>query len=196
MLGGICLGPSLLGRIPGFTETFFPKSSLGILNLIANIGLVFYLFLVGLELEPQAFIKNLRLSLLISGAGIILPFSVGVACSYGLYSYLLVPNTYNVPFSSFLLFTGVAISITVRKFLETWKDAFYFQHFFSFNCFYNPKSLYFPVETGFLVKCKKCNFCLGNLPTHSDATWQIVYLWNLWLAILVFMSVIFLIIKI
>uniref|UniRef100_A0A915J5E8 Cation/H+ exchanger domain-containing protein n=1 Tax=Romanomermis culicivorax TaxID=13658 RepID=A0A915J5E8_ROMCU len=112
MLGGILLGPSALGSIPGFTNLLFPKSSLRTLNLVANIGLVFYLFLVGLELEPQAFFNNIKRSLAISLAGIVLPFTVGVACSYGLYVYLLVPNEHNVPFTSFLLFTGCAISIT------------------------------------------------------------------------------------
>uniref|UniRef100_A0A915KGT4 Cation/H+ exchanger domain-containing protein n=1 Tax=Romanomermis culicivorax TaxID=13658 RepID=A0A915KGT4_ROMCU len=112
VISGIMLGPSMLGRIPGFKQTFFPDDSSGILGLVANIGLVFYLFLVGLELEPQVFFNNIRTSAIISLAGIILPFLVGVACSYGLYTYLLVPNVNNVPFMSFMLFTGVAISIT------------------------------------------------------------------------------------
>jgi len=114
MLGGICLGPSLLGRIPGFSSTLFPESSLKTLTLVANIGLVFYLFLVGLELDPKAFVNNFRKSLLISMAGILLPFLVGIGCSYGLYKNMLVPNSHNTQFGSFFLFTGVAMSITVN----------------------------------------------------------------------------------
>jgi Kef-type K+ transport system membrane component KefB len=113
VIGGICLGPSVLGNIPGFTEAIFPKSSLPFLSLISNIGLILYLFLVGLELDPKVFFGDIRKSLVISVAGIILPFCLGLGVSYGMYHYLLVPNLNNIPFTSFMLFTGVAMAITV-----------------------------------------------------------------------------------
>jgi len=46
-------GPSALGHIPGYLDTVFPSQSLGYLALVANIGLVLYLFLVGVELDPE-----------------------------------------------------------------------------------------------------------------------------------------------
>lgn len=113
ILGGICLGPSVLGNIPGFTETIFKKESLGFITTLAGVSLVFYMFIVGLELEPEGFFKYMRHSLVIAAAGMVVPFVLGLACSWGLYKYLLVPNVNNVPFLSFLLFIGLAMSITV-----------------------------------------------------------------------------------
>lgn len=110
VIGGICLGPSVLGMIPGFTETIFPRPSLPFLSLVANVGLVFYLFLVGLELDPLAFFRDLRRSLVISAAGMVVPFCLGAAVSFGMYEKLM--SEPKVPFTSFLLFTGCAMSIT------------------------------------------------------------------------------------
>jgi len=57
IIGGICLGPSLLGTIPHFTETIFPKHSLGTLSLVSNFGLVMYMFMTGLELDTGLLVK-------------------------------------------------------------------------------------------------------------------------------------------
>jgi Kef-type K+ transport system membrane component KefB len=53
MIAGILLGPSVLGRIPGFSETFFPPASIPRLNMVAQIGLVLFMFLVGLEVDLE-----------------------------------------------------------------------------------------------------------------------------------------------
>uniref|UniRef100_A0A1D1XVM3 K(+)/H(+) antiporter 1 n=1 Tax=Anthurium amnicola TaxID=1678845 RepID=A0A1D1XVM3_9ARAE len=110
VLGGIILGPSVLGHIPGFTNAIFPQESIPQLTLIANIGLVLYLFLVGVELDPRMVLKQAKLSISISAVGMALPFGLGVAVSYGLY-HINHPDV-PVPFGTFLLFMGVAISIT------------------------------------------------------------------------------------
>jgi hypothetical protein len=57
IIGGVLLGPTAFGRIPGFTAAIFPESSLTVLNTFANIGLIFFLFLVGLELDLQSLRK-------------------------------------------------------------------------------------------------------------------------------------------
>ncbi|KAL7751075.1 K(+)/H(+) antiporter [Sorochytrium milnesiophthora] len=98
------------GQIPGFMNVVFPASSLPIMKMVAEFGLVLYLFLVGLELDPKMLTANMKRSLAISLAGMILPFGAGIAVSFVLYEKLM-PNT-TVPFSSFLLFLGVAMSIT------------------------------------------------------------------------------------
>lgn len=51
ILGGILLGPTALGYLPGFTATIFPHSSVAVLETLADLGLIFFLFLVGLELD-------------------------------------------------------------------------------------------------------------------------------------------------
>ncbi|KAF8950317.1 K(+)/H(+) antiporter [Haplosporangium bisporale] len=110
VIAGILLGPSVMGRIPGFASTIFNPQSLPYLNLVSTLGLVLFLFLVGLELDPALVVKRARFALGISFAGMALPLGVGAAVSYVLYEEL-GPNT-TVGFGQFLLFCGVAMSIT------------------------------------------------------------------------------------
>jgi Kef-type K+ transport system membrane component KefB len=110
VLGGIILGPSVMGRIPNYMNTVFPTASLPYLNLIATIGLVFFLFQVGLEVDIKLIKRDVRKSLTVGIMGMALPFAMGVAVSYGLYR---LQNDPTIPFGSYLLFLGVAMSITV-----------------------------------------------------------------------------------
>ncbi|CAG8739075.1 2889_t:CDS:1 [Dentiscutata erythropus] len=119
MIGGIILGPSVLGHIPGYLNTLFSSASLTYLNLLANLGLVLYLFIVGLELNPKMIINNLKSSIFISLSGIILPFVMGIGVAYGLYTAMdnqvVVDSSgvsHNVPFTSFVLFICISMSIT------------------------------------------------------------------------------------
>ncbi|KAK0467114.1 Sodium/hydrogen exchanger family-domain-containing protein [Desarmillaria tabescens] len=109
VLGGILLGPTAFGRIPGFTEHIFPTDSQPYLSLVANIGLCLFLFLVGLEIDAGVVIRNARLSASIGLAGMVLPFGLGAALSYPVYKQFI---TEDVAFTHFMLFSGVAFSIT------------------------------------------------------------------------------------
>ena len=109
VIGGIILGPSAFGKIPKFTEIFFPASSLPALYAAANFGLVFFLFLVGLELDPRTLRRNFKRSVSISLSGIILPFGCGAAVAWAIYSKYADQSK---PFSSFVIFMGTAIAIT------------------------------------------------------------------------------------
>ena len=86
IISGILLGPTGLGHIPYFSNAVFPKPSLPFLNLMSNFGLVLFLFLVGLELDPRMLKKSMKKSLAISLAGMALPFGVGIGVSYALYT--------------------------------------------------------------------------------------------------------------
>lgn len=110
MLGGVILGPTVMGRIPGFQEAIFPSESLPFLNLIATLGLIFFLFQVGLEVDIGVIGEDWKKSLLIAVVGMALPFGLGAAASVGLYK---LQNEPDILFSNFLLFLGVAMSITV-----------------------------------------------------------------------------------
>ncbi|EIW65820.1 hypothetical protein TREMEDRAFT_72538 [Tremella mesenterica DSM 1558] len=110
VIGGIILGPTVFGRIPHFSNDIFPPPSLPYLNLIATIGLILFLFLVGLEVDIGVMKRNGRAAALISAAGMILPFGVGAGVAVPVYHNFV--NTEKVSFGHFLLFSGVAMSIT------------------------------------------------------------------------------------
>ena len=109
VIGGVILGPTVMGRIPGFQDAIFPKDSLPLLALTANIGLVLFLFLVGLEIDTKIFKRNARASASISAAGLILPLGLGAVLGVGIYREFVDPK---VNFGYFVLFTAVAIGIT------------------------------------------------------------------------------------
>jgi Kef-type K+ transport system membrane component KefB len=109
VIGGVVLGPTVMGRIPGFTNNIFPTVSLPYLNLTATIGLVLFLFLTALEVDVRIIKRNAKSSTMISLAGIALPFAMGAGIAVPIY-HLFVDQT--VKFSYFILFTGVAMSIT------------------------------------------------------------------------------------
>ncbi|PWN22822.1 hypothetical protein BCV69DRAFT_280428 [Microstroma glucosiphilum] len=110
VIGGILLGPTAMGRIPGFTKHIFPPASLSYLNLVATLGLVLFLFIVGLEVDLRSVTKNIKASVSISVVGMIVPFGLGAAISRGIYNNFI--NAEAVSFGHFLLFSGVAMSIT------------------------------------------------------------------------------------
>ncbi|KZV90004.1 hypothetical protein EXIGLDRAFT_838110 [Exidia glandulosa HHB12029] len=109
VIGGILLGPTVFGRIPGFTQHVFPLESRPYLSLVANIGLVLFLFLVGLEIEGSVIKRNARLSFTIACAGMVLPFGLGAGLSKAIYDQFVDPNTV---YTHFLLFVGVSFAIT------------------------------------------------------------------------------------
>ncbi|MGE5718146.1 MAG: cation:proton antiporter [Acidobacteriota bacterium] len=110
IVAGILLGPSLLGwAAPGVSKALFPPSSLGTLNLLADVGVLLFMFVVGLELDLESLRGVARTALVVSHAGILVPYFLGVALSLALYRSL-APS--GVPFAPFALFLGIAMSIT------------------------------------------------------------------------------------
>jgi Kef-type K+ transport system membrane component KefB len=110
MLAGIVLGPSVLGRLwPEATEYLLPPSAAPALWIIAQIGIVLYMFLIGLELNAGMLRSHARATVVIAHASIVVPFVLGVILALWLYQSLAPKG---VPFMSFSLFIGVAMSIT------------------------------------------------------------------------------------
>ncbi len=114
VIGGILLGPTAMGRIPGFKENLFPDASMPPLALAANLGLVLFLFLVGLEVDLRLLISNWRVALSVGALGMALPFGLGCAIAWGLYNQFKdEPGLAPIGFGVFMLFVGVAMAITV-----------------------------------------------------------------------------------
>ncbi len=110
MVAGILLGPSLLGWVaPGISAALFPPESLGYLSSLSQIGLVLFMFLVGLELDPQILRGRGHTALVTSHVSIIAPFLLGTLLALFLYPRL---SDDSVTFTNFALFMGIAMSIT------------------------------------------------------------------------------------
>ncbi|KAK5126672.1 hypothetical protein LTR85_009606 [Meristemomyces frigidus] len=113
VIGGILLGPSVMGRIPGFTSAIFPTDAMPNLTLVANLGLILFLFLVGLEVDLRYFASNWKAAISVGTAGMGLPFGLGCAISWGLYTQFRGESgTVPISFGVYMLFIGVAMSIT------------------------------------------------------------------------------------
>ncbi|QSQ21124.1 cation:proton antiporter [Pyxidicoccus parkwayensis] len=111
VVAGIALGPSLLGWVaPGVMGTLFPASSMPALTMLSQVGLVLFMFLIGLELDPRMLKGRGHSSVAISHTSIIVPFALGAAAG-ALWFYRSLSDP-SVPFSSFVLFMGVSMSIT------------------------------------------------------------------------------------
>jgi Kef-type K+ transport system membrane component KefB len=110
IVAGIVLGPSLLGWLaPSVSAAMVPGSALPYLNVVAQFGIILYMFRVGLELDWQHVRGRLHATVAISHASIIVPFVLGSALALALYPRLAGPN---VGFMPFALFLGVAMSVT------------------------------------------------------------------------------------
>lgn len=110
IIAGIALGPSLLGTLyPAYTAFIFPASSLGNLQMLSQVGLILFMFVIGMELDLNIIKAKAKAATLISITSIVIPYALGVALAFGMH------KTYapaHVPFHAFALFMGIAMSIT------------------------------------------------------------------------------------
>jgi Kef-type K+ transport system membrane component KefB len=110
MVGGILLGPSLLGWIaPGIFNLVFPPSSLGHLVALSQIGLVLFMFMVGLSLNSSEVRDNRHAAVLISHVSMVIPFCAGALIALYIYPRL-ADDSYS--FTGFALFMGASMSVT------------------------------------------------------------------------------------
>jgi Kef-type K+ transport system membrane component KefB len=107
---GILLGPSLFGAVaPAAASALLPASVMPAIGLLAELGVVLFMFIVGIELDTSAVARGARAAILISQAGIVIPFLMGFTLSWWLYPWLAGSG---VSFVVFALFVGVAMSVT------------------------------------------------------------------------------------
>ncbi len=110
ILAGIFLGPSLVGMyFPEFSSALFPVQSFGNLQFLSQIGLILFMFVIGMELDLNVLKRKAHEAVVISHASIIFPFALGMGLAYFIYQSFAPQG---IQFLSFGLFLGIAMSIT------------------------------------------------------------------------------------
>ena len=110
IIAGILLGPSFAATyLPEFSAFLFPEKSLGNLQFLSQIGLILFMFVIGMELDLKVLRNKAREAVVISHASIIFPFALGVTLAYFIYAQFAPVN---VKFLSFSLFIGISMSVT------------------------------------------------------------------------------------
>ncbi len=110
VLAGILLGPSFLGRMAPAVAGYILPSSIGpFLSILAQVGILLYMFLVGIEFDATSLRSRTHAAIMVSHASIAAPFILGVSLALVLYPRV---STADVPFSIFALFMGVSMSVT------------------------------------------------------------------------------------
>ncbi|MCW3105436.1 MAG: Na+/H+-exchanging protein [Bacteroidetes bacterium] len=110
VVAGIFLGPSSLGFwFPEYTAFLFPKTSLSNLQFLSQVGLILFMFVIGMELDLKVLKTKAKDAIVISHASIIVPYALGMGLAYFLYTEYAPAN---INFLSFSLFMGIAVSIT------------------------------------------------------------------------------------
>ena len=109
VLAGILLGPTLLGAIaPEVQAYLFPGDIVPLISAAAQIGLAFYLFIVGMELDPKVVRERIGQAALISNTSVAFPLALGFLAAIPIYT-ILAPDADYLPFA---LFMGVSMSVT------------------------------------------------------------------------------------
>ncbi len=110
VLAGILLGPSVLGRLsPELSQLLVPQAALPLLNVLAQVGVIFYMFIVGLELDPRPLLQRTRSVVAISQVGMVVPLLLGTGLAFLLPRELVGKGT---SFPVFALFVGVSMCVT------------------------------------------------------------------------------------
>lgn len=110
ILAGIVLGPSILGRLaPELSASLIPAGITPQLAVLAQVGVILFMFLVGLELDTGLVRRRVQATVMVSHASIVLPFGLGAAAALWLYPRY---SSADVPFTTFALFMGVSMAIT------------------------------------------------------------------------------------
>lgn len=110
VIAGILLGPSFVGMyFPEFSGFLFPKASLANLTFFSQVGLILFMFIIGMELDLKVLKKKAHEAFMVSHASIIFPFALGMGLAYFMYQ-TYAPEGIN--FLSFSLFIGISLSVT------------------------------------------------------------------------------------
>jgi Kef-type K+ transport system membrane component KefB len=110
IIAGIFLGPSILGYLsPELSGFLFPPASLSTLQFLSQIGLILFMFIVGMDVDMKMLGKKAPEAFVVSHASIIFPFALGMTLAYFIYNDFAYQSVKFLPFS---LFIGISMSIT------------------------------------------------------------------------------------
>lgn len=120
ILAGILLGPTLLGQFPGhLTSHLFPKATLLPMNVLANVGVVIFMFVVGYELDFRSLRRTRRAAPMVAGGALLVPMALGMGAVFVFRSGFESLGGPHHLSRSFVLFMGVAVSITALPVLAS-----------------------------------------------------------------------------
>jgi Kef-type K+ transport system membrane component KefB len=112
IIAGVIIGPSVLGNIEFWSKHIFPPSSWNYFTLVGNIGLILFMFNLGLELERKEIQNQWKASLPVSISTIVIPYAAGAGFAFYLYDVNL-QNDFEAPDRvAFVLFTASSMSFT------------------------------------------------------------------------------------
>ena len=110
IIAGIVMGPSIIGAyFPEFSATLFPVQSLGNLQFLSQIGLILFMFVIGMEMDLNVLKSKAKDAVVISHASIVFPFALGMVLAYFMYNSFAPQG---IQFLSFSLFIGISMSVT------------------------------------------------------------------------------------
>lgn len=113
IVAGLLLGPSLLGVLPGhLTDALFPQAERPFLGVLANVGLVLFMFAVGYEVDVHQMRQTRSTALVVAAGSVAVPLALGIGTGFLLYPMHRTAGSHDVGELSFVLFLGVAMSIT------------------------------------------------------------------------------------
>ncbi|CAA6659004.1 unnamed protein product [Spirodela intermedia] len=114
VIGGVVLGPSVMGKIPKYLDVIFPTRSVAVLETMGNLGLVYFIFLVGLQVDVAVVKRTGRKAWAMAAAGIVLPFALAVI-SFFIFRPGISKGTET---GALVLFLGVSLSATAFSVLS------------------------------------------------------------------------------
>lgn len=110
IIAGIILGPSLFGYFyPEAFQFLFAPASLDNLYFLSQVGLILFMFTIGMDLNLSELKEKMGVTYVISHASIVIPYFFGMLLAYFVYEDFAPQNT---TFLSFSLFIGISMSIT------------------------------------------------------------------------------------
>jgi Kef-type K+ transport system membrane component KefB len=113
ILAGIALGPSLLGYFfPDVSHFLFSADSLHYIDILSKIGLILFMFVIGMELDLGVIKRRMGETFFISHANLLLPFILGIVLAYFVYQQPVFFNGMSIPPLHFYLFIAISMSIT------------------------------------------------------------------------------------